>query len=755
MGEGWEIRLTKSIVVALMAVLLSRLAYPQEGESAPAEGMTTLPGLAPSNAARPREGEVATQPVYLDFEAVELGEIIKSIGAMTGKNFLFDPQLASTPVTLISHGPIDPQMLLPLLQSILVTYGFTMRETLDGNLIKIRLLAEEGEKTKVYTGTLELPGGYEEFSTHVVPVRYATAEDLAQLLPRLGSNNGRVDAYGPTNTLILTDNAHGIRNMLTFLQQIDVEGAEIVMEVFPLQYARAEVLATMIQDILLGTGGPGAPAAPGAPPVPRPVRPPTRPGIPGQPQQTIIGAEAPELRIVADERLNTLIVMAQETLMEKVRELIEELDAPIAYEMHNLHVYPLQHADVEKVMEGLSPITGMAPRQAGGGGPGGQPAGGGPTAAVQPFEKEVVIQAYEPTNSLVIVASPQDYNVLKELIAQLDVPQRQVHVEAIVMEVTIQNRYQLSTELTALTAEDAFALNNVVSLANILAGGPFAPIEGAVTTAGVLDGLMQIPVPGPEGAITIQAIPKIPLFLNALDDITDADVLSQPILTTVDNEEAEITIGQEVPVVMGTSTSLDQPAVGRSIFSQVQRVDTGVKLMVVPQISEGDYVLLELEVELSEPIESTIGADPNIVGPTFTKSLVKNKIVVRDGSTGVVGGLIRENTDRSRQQAPFLGDLPVVGWLFGRRSDVRGKRNLVVLVTPHIIKEGIDADRIREYRLREFAMANLDVLFEKGYIRKVKKRHYMRTKYRPSAVKMEELMEGSRFERGDVEEAEP
>lgn len=692
---------------------------------------------------RPNEGARATEPVDMHFEQVELGNIIKAIGAQTGRRFLFDPQIGTIPVTLISHEPMPPELLLPALQAILVTHGFSMRETLDGNLIKIRPIAEDAEKAELITGRGEPGDEYEEFSTHIVPIRYASAEDMATLLPRLGSKEAKVDAYGPTNTLIITDNAHGIRNMLEFIEEVDMPGSEMVMEIFSLEYARAEVLATQIQDVLIGADG--TTVEPGRPRAPRPVRPTVRPTVPGQAQQTIVESEESELRIVPDERLNMLVVMATEASMRSVRELINKLDTPTPYEANNMHVYELQNADAEELQGKLTSIL------SGGGGQSSQ--GGGnsqATTEVQALEKEVSIEWYEPTNSLLVVASPQDYRVIKELIAQLDVPQRQVHVEAIIMEVSIQDRFQLAVETASLSAEDGFAINNVVSLANILSGGPLATAGSAdspVLTTGVLDGTVDIPISDGSGGLTMQTIPKVPLLLTALDSVTDLNVLSQPLLTTVDNKEATITIGQEVPITTGTSSSLDQSAVGSSIYSQIERRDVGIIMNVTPQISEGDNVYLELEVEVSQPIQSDVGADPNLVGPTFSISNVTTPVVVRDGCTGVVGGLISETTDRSTRQTPYVGDLPVLGWLFRRKSDLRSKRNLVVLVTPHIIKEGTDSTRITDHRLEEFNRANMDAIFEKGFIKKLKMRHYMRTKYHPSDKKMEQLEE-ERFNRG-------
>ena len=704
-------------------------------------------------AARPKEGAVQTEPAFLDFEGVELSKVVKAIGAQTGRNFLLDPAVGAVPVTLISHAPISPQMLLPALQAVLVTHGFAMRETLDGELIVIRPIAEGGDKAPLVVGTKETPKGFDEFSTHVVPVRYAVAEELAKLLPRLGTKDGKVDVYGPTNTLILSDNAHGIRNMLTFLTEVDVPGSEVVMETFSLDYARAETLALQLQDVLMG--GETAPRA-AVPAVRQPV-PPVRPTVPGAPQQqTIVGAQEPQLRIVPDERLNLLIVMSPESMMRKVRDLIDKLDTPMPTEASNMRVYRLQNADAETVKEKLNTIIGMAPAAAGGGpGAARQAAAGVAGAEIQPFEKKVIIESYEPMNSLLIVASPQDFAVIKALIEQLDVPQRQVHVEAVIMEVVIQDRFELSVELTALTGYDGFAINNVVQLANLLANGPLSTVgttDSPILTTGILDGFMDIPVSDGQGGLTVQTVPKVPLLLTALDSVTDLDVLSQPILTTVDNTEANITIGEEVPVVRGTSSSLDQTAVGRSIYSQVERRDVGIKMKVKPQISEGDYVFLELEVEVSQPKQSTVGADPNIVGPTFQKSNVTNNIVIRDGSTGIVGGLISETTDRSKRKTPYMGDMPVLGWLFRRTVDKRAKRNLVVLVTPHVIKEGVDADRLTRTRVDEFRQANLDVMFEKGFIKKIKRRHYTRTQYHPSALRIEQMDQGAGFSRGNMEE---
>jgi general secretion pathway protein D len=181
----------------------------------------------------------------------------------------------------------------------------------------------------------------------------------------------------------------------------------------------------------------------------------------------------------------------------------------------------------------------------------------------------------------------------------------------------------------------------------------------------------------------------------------------------------------------------------------VDREDVGVKMIVQPQINEGDYVAMNIEVEVSQPVNSTVGIDPNQVGATFQKSQVINRVVIKDGTTGVIGGLISASRDSTRTQTPLLGDVPVVGWLFRNKASSRLKRNLVVLLTPHIVKEGMDLDRQTRFRIQEFTDANVDALFEKGFIKRIKSKNELRNRRSPSGEAITDLSENS-FGRGTV-----
>ena len=711
-------------------------------------GELSEPELLPVHDTRPKDGTVATEPIAFDFEQEQLLSVIKSLGALTGRNFNVDPNIASDTVTVVMHQRLSPELAYHVLESILASRGYEMVETLDGNLIHIVRQGERSqEKRPLLLPDQTPPSGYDKIVTVVEPVRYQNASDLQNLLTqaRVGSLQGQIDAFENTNTLIITDNLDGIRNILRMLAVLDTPGNAPVVEIFTLEYTRAETLAQQLNDVLVGpdAGAAGDPrAAIQAQPVAR--RPPAavqRPGVPGQTEGEVIGQRQEVLRIVHDERLNALITVATEGNMERVRHMINMLDQPTPYEADNMHVYELLNARAENVAEAVNQmIGGVRPRD---------DQAGGATGEIQPFEKTVQVTSYEQTNALLVVASPEDYRKIQAIIALLDVPRRQVHVEAIIMDVAINDDWRLSVEAAALSENDFFALSNVARIAQTIAQGPLA-LTGAGGTIGFLDGTTEVNLP--DGSVA--EVANVPLLLDMLETITDTDILSQPSQTMLDNEPSSIIVGQEVPFVTGTSTSLSQAAdVNRSVFSQIQREEVGIKLDVTPQISEGDYVNLDLVVEVSQTIASDIGADVNTLGPTLQLSKVQTVVSIRDGSTGIIGGLISEGTDRRVSQTPVLGDLPLLGWLFRSKNTGRQKRNLVVMVSPYIVKDSTDLTRFTQDRIRRFRQANVDVLYEKGFIRKVRQRHDQRNNYRPSVEHSDSVIGGQTgrgFNRGDL-----
>jgi general secretion pathway protein D len=730
----------------------------------------------------PKTGATVGGPVSFDFDNADLASVISSIAAATGRNFDLDPNIGSTPVTVITHKEIPPEMAFEVLESILSSRGFSMVETLDGNLIKILASPQaiSSDKTPLAVGQTMLPDSYDQLRTHIVPVQFADAAELSSILARLGSMNARIDVYVPTNTLIITDSVDGLRRMFAFLESADLPGNETIMEIFTLEYSRAEVIQGQLEQVLLDEAGGAGGAVPGQPQQPRqPVRPTrtVRPTVPGQGPSEIIGSREEVLRMVPDERLNALIVVASEGMMTRVRDLVRLLDTPTPYEANNLHIYELLHADAEQIEEALQGLLGAPVRSdqtaaAGGAGGGGGGGGGaaGPKAATAVFEQEVQVSRFEQKNALIVVASPQDYKRLQTTLAILDVPARQVHVDTVVMDVTITDDIGVTVDTASLGGADGFGLTSTQNISSIYGallgvseaanGIALGPESGIAAGAAIL-GL------GNQGGLTAGIfedltfnyngqeikIPFVPLLFQAIEKLTDVEVLSQPSLLTVDNEEASITVGQEVPFVVGTSQP-NTGAEGNLIstgFTRIQREEVGVKLTVTPQISEGDYVALELEVEVSDLDAQQVGT-VDILGPTTNKSLINNRVVVKDGGTAVIAGLIRDNKSRDVTQAPVLGDLPLLGFLFRSQSNTRSKRNMVVLVTPTIVKGGTDLDRVTRYKVAEYRDANLDALFERGFFSRVSRKIETRRDYRPTKDRVESIVgTGSTgFGRGDI-----
>lgn len=786
------------------------LALPGSGVSTP--GANPVPAVDNST----KTGDKVAEPVNFDYRDAPLNVVIESISKLTGRNFDVDPNIGAVTVTVITHDKIPPEMAYQVLESILASRGFSMVPTLDGNLIEILPTPDASNSAKhPTTFDTKVPGkAYDAYSTHIVQVKHADPSELANALKILGSQTAKIDVYVPTNTLIITDTADGLKRMFDFLEQADVASEQTAMEIFQLTYTRAESLSQQIEQVLLDNGN-GAKGAAGqaqraqqpAAPQRAPVR--GRPAVPGQSQSQVIGTNEEVLRMVSDERLNSLIVVATSGMMEKVRDLVERLDTPTPYEANTLHIYELLNAEAEQVEQALQGLVG-----GGGGGSrsttgsrrsttgsrnansrtqqtpqqrpttnstGGNTTGNSPD--VQPFEQSVQITRYDQTNSLLIVCSPQDWKLLESTIAQLDVRQRQVHVDAVVMDVTMNNNYSVEVDSAAFKT-GYFGLAGTQQISKLASGLATTAAAATAATGGAAAAATSIPPKaalygqllqqGTQGGLTTGVfkdlefevsgkkvkIPFVPLFLQAIESITDLEVLSQPSLVTVDNEEASITVGQEIPYVTSQGrTSLGENGVPQSNsfyggFNQVQREDVGVKLKVTPQISEGESILLETELEISDTDANQIG-DVNLLGPTLNKSLVNNKVLVRDGSTAVMAGLIRDTNTRKRSQPPVLGDVPVVGWLFRSKANTRTKRNMVVLVTPTIIKEGQDHERVTEYKVDEFHKTNMDEVWQsKGFFKKVKRKADQRKNFRPTVEKSEELVgerNTGKLNKGDIE----
>jgi general secretion pathway protein D len=443
--------------------------------------------------------------------------------------------------------------------------------------------------------------------------------------------------------------------------------------------------------------------------------------------------EAEGAAAIADPRLNAVILLGNKGMRETMKGLIALVDIPAPAAQGRINVYFLENADateLSKVLEGILRGVGTQPTRAAAPGAAGAPAA--------PFESAggITITPDKATNSLVVVASPADYQSLVQILKKLDIRRNQVFVEAMIVEVSIDNLLELGTKwratvrhngepvfvagvgtvdsstiqsvITGLTGLALGGLGNFITIPALLSGATGVTDETGATTG----------ISGTQGTSGIQ----IPGFaaLFALSELRSAvNILSTPQLLTSDNKEAEIMVGENVPFVTGRQTNAQ---ISTSVFTTVERQDVGVRLKITPQITEGDYIKLDIYQEISAVKQDAQAILIN-VGPTTTKRSTKTSVVVKDGQTVVIGGLMEERTGESISKVPILGDIPILGWLFKFKTTNKTKTNLLVFITPHRVKEvealskgtGGERPELAEIETKKpYAEGELFIRFKKG-----------------------------------------
>lgn len=404
--------------------------------------------------------------------------------------------------------------------------------------------------------------------------------------------------------------------------------------------------------------------------------------------------------IIAYPPTNSLIVTDSVHNIKKLESLLRFLDVPAPEGRGKINVYYLKHANAEDIAKVLSSLVARMPTP-----PGAAP----PGAAVGPatiLEGAVTITADKATNSLIIVASPIDYETVRDVIQKLDIRRRQVYVEAAIVEMSLAKQRELGFEFRAVSEIEqgkitAVGGTNFGSMGPAVAGGPAA-----------LAGMSGLSVGAVKGTFTFKGVEylNIGALLRALQTDGDVNVLSTPNILTTDNQKAEIMVGENIPFVTGQTQTAATG--GTAILTSVERKDVGITLRLTPQITSDDNVRLDLYQEISS-VTATAGLNPNVVGPSTSKRSASTTVVVKDRETVVIGGLIRDNVTTTTSKVPLLGDIPILGWLFKSKSTKVEKTNLMIFITPYIIKNEGDAaeitrkkgDALEEFR-REYRIEN-------------------------------------------------
>jgi general secretion pathway protein D len=588
---------------------------------------------------------LAAETVTLNLKDADIGALISTVAEVTHRNFVVDPRVKGK-VTVISSRPMDSDEVYQVFLSILKVHGFAAIPS--GAVTKI-VPDVNAKQDNIPTVTDSNTGRGDEMVTRVVEVKNVAAAQLVPILRPLVPQQGHLAAYPATNVLVISDRAANVERLVTIIRRIDqVSDSEI--EVIPLQHASAAEVVRVLTSLERSVPGRAGKAPGGG------------------------GEGAPVL--VADERTNSVLLGGDRADRLRLRVLISHLDTPLDAGGNTDVVY-LNYAEAKDLVPVLTGV--------------GKKVEGEAQGKVSAPKGEFDIQADEAMNALVITAPPDIMRTLKRVISQLDVRRAQVLVDAIIAEVSMNTARELGVQwvFSGLNSGNGVSPVGLINFTNT--GNNIADIINSASD--VLNG-GTLPTPAGNVLLGGGKYDKNDNFnylavINMLASDSNTNILSTPTLTTLDNEEAEIIIGQNVPFVTGSFTSTGAGNDATNPFQTIQRQDVGLTLKIKPQINEGDALKLNIEQEVSSIAPSVAGASDIITN----KRSIKTSVMVGDGNVVVLGGLIEEQTGESVQKVPLLGDLPGIGALFRSKGGKVTKTNLMVFIHPVILRDSAVADQ--------------------------------------------------------------
>ncbi|MCB0308406.1 MAG: type II secretion system secretin GspD [Bdellovibrionales bacterium] len=610
--------------------------------------------------------------VHLDFVNVEISEIVKSISEVTKRNFIFDEKVRGK-ITLVSPKPVSINEAYRAFISALEVKDLTVIKV--GNLYKIVPIRDM--KTQPLPSS-SATGSYDEFVTRIIPIQHTDANEMSKSLRGLVSKNGDLIAYPATNTLIITDSIANIRRILTIIKKLDQKGFQEGIHVIKLQYAPASDTADKVMKIFELSSQ-------------------RTPTVPNPNVSTDNNAKFIS-KVIPDERTNSIIVVANEEGFRRVQELVSQIDRTILEDAAKgrIHVHYLQYADATELSGILSGITPAKSSSSNRGNrnsnmftPGGTPPPNSPTVVIGGqggtplLGEETKINADPYTNSLIITASPSDYESLLPVINKLDIRRPQAFVEAMILEVDIDKASELGTASNlagTISGSKVFGATTFGSTSSVFL--PTDPTSLQGLAVGFQGRTIDIPLAGGESL----SIPIFGGFFKALQTNGTVNVLSTPNILTQDNTEAEIVVGQVVPFITAQGRDVNNQPI-----NQIQRENVAITLRLTPQINSSDELTLKIFQESQDLVS---GPDVNTFGPTTSKRSAQTTVLVKDGQTVTVGGLINDRIQESTSKVPILGDIPLLGWLFKSKSKTKRKTSLVIFITPHIIRYPEDMERV-------------------------------------------------------------
>ncbi len=628
--------------------------------------------------------------VKFNLQDADLAELVNHISGLTGKRFIFGDKIRQIKATVVSPEPVTLEEAYQAFLSILDANGMTVVP--HGRFLKIvDSGAVASQPTPLIARGEPVPDS-DRFVTRLYRLQHVSTEDALALLGKFKSKDGDLSTYAPGKLLIITDTATQVRRLERIIEEIDVGGAGQHLWIEPVHHGSAAALVKQLNDLFeLGSA-----PAPGA--------------GPGPAASSSGAAKSGGLsKLLADEQLNALIIVGTEDGYLRLLEVLKRLDSETS-EASKIHILPLQHAIAEELAQTVNQMLGGA-RGGAGSGPG--PNAAGPTASnamAGTFEGELRVTPDKSTNSLIITASNRDFASLQLVIKELDHARRQVFIEAVIMDLSVSDSDTLGVSFHG--GSTVGAQNSSLLLAGFQAQNSVGfPASDASLLQGFAAGITGPAIPGTTNLLgTGLSIPSFGVVLNAVASSGRSNVLATPHIIATDNVSAEISVGENIPLqtnvgsgLSALSSAASSSTAAASLLSGLggtgaaPRQDVGNKIKITPHINESNQVRLEIDQE-----SSAQGATSGTLGAvSITKRTANTTVIVQDQQTVVIGGLMNDSYTTTRTKVPVLGDLPLLGALFRNTVTTKEKKNLLLILTPHVIRDQEDLRKIFERKMQE------------------------------------------------------
>lgn len=630
--------------------------------------------------------DIRNKRVILNFKNISVTSLISFISKITRKNFIYSGKITGR-VNIVSSKKVTVGEAYSVFLTALSYAGYTVVKR-NGFYEIVNLNAARQSPLPVGIRTLSASG--KEFETRIIRLNYLNAQSITPVLMPLLSPSANIQSYQPANSLIITDYSSDINKADKIIKALDVPDYGQQIAVYPLKHIKSKKIASILNIIFTG-----APA----------------------PNYGAVNVNSQFVRIISYSPSNSLIIMASPKNLKRIIGMAKSLDINSASAGIVIHVYKLRYAKasvIAKILTGLISKPGAALNKksyAVSGAPAPpanipfkpgtpartpsqpQKAASGEGGGVSLVGKAVIIPDKEE-NSLIIEASPMQYRGILSVVRQLDVKRRQVYVQVIIAEVDISKSIEIGTQYSSQKGNffNEGNYNMSQGITDFLSN-PFS-VSGFV--AGVAGGQIQLPI-GPNGAM--ETVPSFAALFRLIATDSDINVLSAPDLLTLDNQKAEIMVGENVPFITSSATSQFDL---QNIVTQVERQKVGIMLKITPTVDSDNYMQLNIYGKISAIIPSPDGLSASLVGPTTSERYIKTNVLVKNGQLVIIGGLIQNTVNKTVTGIPLLSDIPLIGYLFSAHSTQIEHDNLVILITPRIIKTESEIKNITNGEDRNF-----------------------------------------------------